>query len=152
MKHNGAEQFGSSDDYYTPSWIFEKLGVVFDLDVASSASDSIVVPAKNRYTKEDNGLLQPWYGFVWMNPPFSKPTPWVDKFIEHGNGIALLPFTRGQWWQRIWAADCEIVPLPYNLKFNRHDGKQLPITFLAALYAMGEQGKQAIHNIEARVR
>jgi hypothetical protein len=145
MKHNGKEQFGSTDDYYTPAFIFEALGVEFDLDVASSGSEKIEVPAIKSFTKEDDGLAQDWSGFVWMNPPFSKPTPWVEKFIAHGNGIALLPFTRGKWWATIWASDALIVPLPSNLKFNRHEGKPLPVTFHTSLYALGEKGKEALH-------
>jgi hypothetical protein len=148
MKHGDASQYGSSDDHYTPKWVFDALGVKFDLDVASSNSGFISVPAEKRYTPEDDGLAQPWNGFVWMNPPFSKPTPWVDKFIEHGNGIALLPFTRGQWWQRLWAADCLIVPLPYNFKFDRHDQPAKPISFLTALYAMGSKGQAALIRAE----
>lgn len=152
MKHGDASQYGSSDDHYTPHWLFEQLGVEFDLDVASSDSGAIRVPAAKYYTQEIDGLSQPWQGFIWMNPPFSKPTPWVDKFIEHNNGIALLPFTRGQWWQRLWASDCTVVPLPYNFKFERHDGKAKPISFLTALYALGDKGKTALHNIDAKVR
>jgi hypothetical protein len=152
MKHGDASQYGSSDDHYTPAWLFEQLGVEFDVDVASSHSGAIRVPAHQYYTIESDGLANPWQGFIWMNPPFSKPTPWVDKFIEHNNGIALLPFTRGQWWQRLWASDCTVVPLPYNFKFERHDGKAKPISFLTALYALGDKGKAALHNIDARVR
>ena len=144
MKHGDASQYGSSDDHYTPKWVFDALGVQFDLDVASSDSEFVSVPATKRYTIEDDGLAQDWEGFVWMNPPFSKPTPWVDKFIEHGNGIALLPVTRGQWWQRIWASDALIVPLPHNFKFERHDAKPKPISFLTCLYALGAKGQAAV--------
>lgn len=45
------------------------------------------VPAVRKWTKSDDGLSMPWEGRVWMNPPFSRPEPWVDKFIAHRNGV-----------------------------------------------------------------
>lgn len=68
-----------NDECYTPQWVFDALGVRFDLDVASSNSEMIVVPADRKYTVEDDGLALPWEGRVWMNPPFSKITPWINK-------------------------------------------------------------------------
>lgn len=44
------------------------------------------------YTPEEDGLRQPWFGRVWLNPPWGgKATPWIKRMAEHGNGIALLP-------------------------------------------------------------
>ena len=72
------------------------------------------------------GLEQPWSGFVWMNPPFghqSTKVRWLTRFIEHGNGIALLPDrTSAPWWQ--WAApqmDALLFCTP-KIKFERPDG------------------------------
>ena len=48
-----------------------------------------------------NGLKQKWHGTVWMNPPYGKFTEnWLDKFIKHNNGIALV-FSRTdtKWFQ-----------------------------------------------------
>ena len=71
----------ANDEHYTPSWVFDALGLTFDLDVASSDSPYVVVPTIKRYTIKDDGLNKPWQGLVWMNPPFSGVTPWVDKWI-----------------------------------------------------------------------
>ena len=60
------------DECYTPQWVFDALQIDFDLDVASSVHPNIVVPARNKFTKDDDALSQDWYGRVWMNPPFSK--------------------------------------------------------------------------------
>jgi hypothetical protein len=59
----------TSDDYYTPPWIFETLGLTFDLDVASPPGGIDWIPARRYFTIADDGLSQPWQGFVWMNPP-----------------------------------------------------------------------------------
>ena len=92
----------TSDDYLTPRWVFDTLGIEFDLDVASPPWDTHV-PAKRKYTKADDGLTAPWEGRVWMNPPYSEPKPWVERFIEHGNGISWLPFAKSAWFDRLWA-------------------------------------------------
>jgi hypothetical protein len=82
-----------------------------------------------------------------MNPPYSKPSPWVDKFIKHGNGVALLPFTRGKWWFDIWNASDAIMPIAHNFKFNHLDGTNKVITFNTALFAIGPRAVEGLHNM-----
>jgi len=57
----------------------------FDLDPASGCEPQPI--AENRYTEEDDGLSSPWFGSVWLNPPFSDKTPWYKRLVnqyEHG--------------------------------------------------------------------
>lgn len=100
---DGADR--SSDDYFTPGWVFELLDLTFDLDVASPARPLPWLPAKRRFTINDDGLApgRKWRGRVWMNPPYSAPGPWVEKFVEHGHGVALLPISNGRWMRDLWA-------------------------------------------------
>lgn len=101
----------TKDDYYTPAFIFERMGITFDIDVCAPPSGIPWIPATRYFTKEDDGLSQPWEGRVWMNPPYSKPTPWVAKFMSHRNGIALVCHSNGAWYRRLWAdADGAVVP------------------------------------------
>lgn len=134
----------NSDQHYTPRWIFDRMGIRFDLDVAAPKGGARNVPASRYYTEVEDGLIQPWEGCVWMNPPYSKPTPWVDKFIDHANGMALLPVTRGKWWDRVWACNGIIIPTPYNFKFERPDGIKRDITFRTMLLAIGERAETAL--------
>jgi hypothetical protein len=94
MKQQGfahESQNNVSVDWYTPPWIFERMGVEFDLDPCQPMNPIEWIPAKSRYTIEDDGLTSDWYGRVWLNPPYGKQTPdWLAKMDLHRNGIALV--------------------------------------------------------------
>lgn len=50
-----------TDEWYTPKELIEKLGT-FDLDPCAPSHDFYT--AKKCYTKQDDGLSQPWGGAV----------------------------------------------------------------------------------------
>ena len=79
-----------SDAWYTPAWVFEGMGVTFDLDVASPEGGLEWLPARRFYTVADDGLAMPWDGWVWCNPPYSSPAPWCRKWAAHEPGGCLL--------------------------------------------------------------
>lgn len=136
-----------SDEQYTPKSIFDALKITFDLDVAAPLGGSPHVPTKQFYTIEDDGLAQNWAGKVWLNPPYSMVTPWVDKFIENGNGIALLVVSRSKWFAKLWDSSDVIVNTSYNLKFDRPNGmKPNSISFQTFLFAMGNECSEALKN------
>jgi hypothetical protein len=116
---------GQSSDWYTPREIFDALGLVFDLDPCSPGPGHWV-PARNIYTKADDGLAQPWAGLVFVNPPFggrNGHVPWLRKFLEHANGIAIVrAYTSSAWFHR-WAIKAEMMLFPRGkTKFVRPDG------------------------------
>jgi len=55
----------------------------FDLDPASGCEPTPI--AEGRYTEEYNGLEQPWYGNVWLNPPFSNKEAWYKRLVSQYN-------------------------------------------------------------------
>jgi phage N-6-adenine-methyltransferase len=117
---------GDSDDWYTPKYIFDALEATFALDVAAPEEGPKHVPCDRWYWKD--GLTLPWEGFVWMNPPYGGRNglvPWLDKFADHGNGIALVPDrTSAPWWQDLadWAE--EVFFVKGKIKFIRPDGSE----------------------------
>jgi hypothetical protein len=136
----GSKKIGykADDEHYTPKWLFDAFGVEFDLDVAAPCGAVPWIPAKNSYCQHDNGLIQEWYGLVWMNPPYSKTTPWVEKFKAHGNGIALMPITASNWCKDFM----QTVPalcIPNQRIYFEHlvKGRKL-IMWQTGFYAMGD--------------
>lgn len=92
-----AQEVLTSDDYYTPHSVFEAMAITFDMDVCAPPGGIAHIPAARYLTQAEDGLATPWEGRVWMNPPFSKPTPWVRKFIAHANGVCLVPHAKSRW-------------------------------------------------------
>ena len=137
----GQEQT-TSDDYYTPAWLFEDMAVRFDLDVAAPPGGVPWIPCDRFYTQADDGLSQPWKGRVWMNPPYSTPANWVQKFIDHGDGMALLPFSNGVWLHDLWQSSAAVVVFRKPFDFV---GGGIPIR--TALWAFGDWAIEAIGRI-----
>ncbi|MCB9415399.1 MAG: hypothetical protein H6526_08945 [Actinobacteria bacterium] len=77
----------TSDDCYTPRWVFDAMGLHFDLDVAAPPGGPWHVPCDRYYTAEDDGLTQPWDGLVWCNPPYSRYAPWAARWASHARGV-----------------------------------------------------------------
>jgi hypothetical protein len=71
-----------SDERGTPASLIRRfhdaLGGRFGLDPASGAEPIRI--ADERFTKNENGLARDWNAeSVWLNPPYSDPTPWMKK-------------------------------------------------------------------------
>jgi hypothetical protein len=119
---------GESSEWYTPPEIFEALGLVFDLDPCSPGADKCFVPAQRVFTIQDDGLCQPWGdALVFMNQPFGgrySHLPWLRKFFDHGNGIAVCrAYTSSNWWHDLIVPRAETLVFPRGKTcFIRPDG------------------------------
>ena len=96
-----------SVEWYTPPEIISALAVRFDLDPCSPGQGKSFVPADHVLTAEDDGLTSPWFGKVFVNPPYGRATAdWMRKCRDHGvaggEAIALV-FSRTDtgWFQEI---------------------------------------------------
>ena len=140
------ESLGNSDEWFTPTQVFDALGVVFDLDVATTPSAHVAVPTRGQIFSRS--LETSWDGFVWMNPPFGGRNgliPWLGKFFDHGDGIALTPDrTSAPWFQDAWCR-AELVMFTPKLRFIRPDGTvgKSPSNG-TCLWAVGPQGCAAL--------
>jgi hypothetical protein len=82
-----------------------------DLDPASNETAQRWIQAKTYYTADDcmSGLARPWFGRVWLNPPFSDTPAWVERLTaEYAAGrvetaILLVNSAPGyNWWESLW--------------------------------------------------
>ena len=97
----------TSDDCYTPRWVFDAMGLQFDLDVAAPVDGAPNVPASRHYSAIDDGLAAPWSGVVWCNPPYSRFRPWAERWATHPTGV-LMGMTSARSMGRavgLWGAD-----------------------------------------------
>lgn len=125
----GSHQSAASgtDTWLTPPAIHAALGgwESFDLDPAS-AMDQPWPTARAHYTERDNGLIKPWFGRVFLNPPYSNPLVrrFMGRMADHGQGVALI-FARTEtetFERHVWGAASAVLFLFGRLNFHRIDG------------------------------
>ena len=147
------EGYKENNDYYTPKWVFEKLGLTIDLDVCAPVGGVEWIPAKNHYSLENDGLVGEWDGLVWCNPPYSNPTPWIDKFLAHGNGVMLTQVSKSKAFIRLWNEAESVMFLPQNTMFEHKEHGTKGIFMPVALFGMGHKAHAAFIRSEInRVR
>lgn len=72
------------DEHYTPEEWIERVRDVLgeiDLDPCSCELAQETVGAETFYTEQDSALTKEWRGRVFMNPPYSKPLPFVEQLL-----------------------------------------------------------------------
>ena len=87
-----------------------------------------------------------------MNPPYGLRNgmlDWINKFIEHADGVALVPdFTSTEWWQRLARhSECILFVCPKIQFLPRTSGRTN--TLGTTLASIGEKGSFALHKAEA---
>jgi hypothetical protein len=120
---------GATSEWFTPKSVFDAIGIQFGLDAAHPGWDNphCCVPAQRIFTVRDDGLRQPWHGLVWLNPPFGGrrgQVPWLRKFFDHGDGIALVAArTSADWFHSIVTPNAQLMLFPNGkTKFVRPNG------------------------------
>lgn len=120
-----------SNEWYTPSYIAEPARKVLgsiDLDPASCAIANTVVKATRFFDKTTNGLLLPWQGNVWLNPPYSDPLPWIEHlFKQYSNAnlrsalVLLNTANSPKWSQLLWQSNSNVCLFNSRIRFWRPD-------------------------------
>lgn len=125
----GAHQSARSatDTWFSPPAIIEAMGGAdsFDLDPCSPACRPWPT-AKEHYDASENGLILPWFGRVWLNPPYSIAliTKFLGRMAAHDRGVALI-FARTEtdpFHRFVWQAASGLLFLRGRLNFHRADG------------------------------
>lgn len=134
---------GKTNVWLTPRWILNELGE-FDLDPCAHQG----WPTAYDHFYE-NGLLEDWYGRVWLNPPYGRNVgQWLNKLELHGNGIALIfARTDTSWFQSLSFEAANFVK--GRIKFLNQDLKESTNAGVpSVLLAWGEENIEAIKNIK----
>jgi phage N-6-adenine-methyltransferase len=113
-----------SYEWATPQDFFDTVNARFNftLDVCATPENA---KCERFYTKEQDGLAQPWTGRVWCNPPYGRVIGhWVKRArqaVESGEAevvVCLVPSrTDTAWWHR-WAIRAEVEFLEGRLRFG----------------------------------
>ncbi len=115
----GRLESGSTVEWFSPPEIFEALGLSFDLDPCAPPGGLPWVPANRFYSRSDDGLVQPWSGRVWLNPPYGRGIErWMQKLATHGDGIALVHARTGTvWWRDALSAATAVCFIAGGVRF-----------------------------------
>lgn len=126
-------------EWYTPAAYVDLARQVLggiDLDPASNAVAQQWVKAEAYYTEAQNGLVQPWRGRVWLNPPYGKlhnkslMDVWARKLeAEYLDGrvasaVLLVNSTHGYaWYERLFER-WPVCLARERIRFVKPDGTQ----------------------------
>ena len=122
-------------EWYTPvEYVNAARSVMgsIDLDPASSVLAQQTIQATTYHTIHDNGLVQPWKGTVWLNPPYAAKliSPFVDKLIanlesrEVTQAIMLTHCNSDTaWYHRAWGVCSAFCQTRGRVRFYNMNGK-----------------------------
>ena len=114
-----------TETWLTPPHIVRALGE-FDLDPCAAPLPRPWTTARQHYAMpEQDGLALPWFGRVWLNPPYGRAmTPFLARMAAHGVGTALI-FARTEtkdFFNHVWDRADALLFLRNRLHFHFPDG------------------------------
>jgi len=112
-----------TDQWATPQELFDRLNdeFRFTLDACATAENA---KCDAFFSADADGLVQPWLGRVWCNPPYGRGLGrWVAKAAESAEAgaivVALLPArVDTTWWHDYVATKAEVRFLRGRLRFG----------------------------------
>jgi len=121
----------NTDEWATPPEVFDKLDAEFKFTLDPCATKGNHKCFKY-YTKETNGLLQPWVNNrVYMNPPYGRSiTAWMRKAYDEALlgsvVVCLVPARTDTAWWHAYAMKGEIRFVRGRIGFIKKDADDKP--------------------------
>lgn len=125
MSLSSHQKNGGHDEWLTPPEILTALGE-FDLDPCSPVARPWDT-AREHLSVQHDGLSRPWFGRVWLNPPFGREAvKWLRKLVQHGNGIALIPARTetAMFYECVWKVADAVCFMKGRPHFHYVDGRR----------------------------
>lgn len=110
----------NKDCWQTPLELFKQIDdkYHFEVDVCASQENAL---CEHFFTVDDDCLRQDWgegNGFVWCNPPYSNPLPFVEKCQQYGYAVMLLnQDTSTKWAKIVFEKASKVILLSDRVRF-----------------------------------
>lgn len=110
------------DVWQTPASIWEPIDERVTIDLDPCAGPETEIGTENIRPSEGDGLAVPWYGTVFVNPPFSEKGDWLEYAVEQylaGNVERVFLVTPDStdvkgWWHPYIADHCRFTWFKYG--------------------------------------
>lgn len=123
---NRAHEKEVRSEWMTPPELFAQIDAVahFNLDVASSSGNCLCTWG---FTKRNSALENDWMDRWWLNPPFTRLSPFMEKAIEQADagrgGWAIVPAsTETEWYRASAEVASDIYMLSPRVSFVPPEG------------------------------
>jgi phage N-6-adenine-methyltransferase len=122
----------SDDNWATPQALYDALNAEFHFTDDPCPLDPNVTV---------DGLMREWGQVCFMNPPYSKPGPWVQRAYEESKrGKVIVGLLRGdtstRWFHEWVLGKAELRFIKGRLKFN--NSKPAPFASIIAVWRLNQ--------------
>jgi ParB family chromosome partitioning protein len=143
-----------SNEWYTPKIYIDAaryvLGGTISLDPASCPEANKTVQANCYHTKGIDGLLEQWYGTVWLNPPYGKTNSksnqeiWGCKLVKEYKSsrvtkaiLLVNAATDTKWFHLLMSEASAMCLTNHRIAFINSEGQQNQPTHGNAFFYFG---------------
>lgn len=157
----------TSDEWFTPKYIADWLGPIA-FDPCANPKSKVVAEICGFLSERYNGLVADWAlliigakGIVFVNPPYSDCSSWLDKCAEEARNhpemciVALVPAYSGDayWHRNVWGCADWVAYHRGRVRFDTENGPAKDAaSFTSALVGWNDPDGQHLIHIANRAK